>query len=63
MLLSITNEIYQSFQDGIEVRGVFLDISKAFDKAWHHGLIFKHRQYVVTDKVRSIKKQLHRGVP
>ena len=31
-LLSITHEIYKSFDDGFEVRGVFLDISKAFDK-------------------------------
>ena len=27
-LISITHEIYQSFQDGLEVRGVFLDISR-----------------------------------
>ena len=31
-LLSITHEIYSSFEDGFEVRSVFLDISKAFDK-------------------------------
>ena len=31
-LISITHEIYQSFDDGFEVRGVFLDISKTFDK-------------------------------
>ena len=30
-LLSITHEIYKSFDDMWEVRGVFLDISKAFD--------------------------------
>ena len=40
-LLSITHNIYKSFDDGYEVRGVFLDISKAFDKVWHDGLIFK----------------------
>ena len=34
-LLSITHEIYKSFDDGWELRGVFLDISKAFDKVWH----------------------------
>ena len=40
-LLSITLEIYQSFDNDLEVRGVFLDISKAFDKVWHEGLILK----------------------
>ena len=30
-LLSITHEIYKPFDDGFEVRGIFLDISKAFD--------------------------------
>ena len=43
-LISITHEIYQSFDDGFEVRGVFLDISKAFDKVWHNGLIYKLKQ-------------------
>ena len=31
-LLSITHEIYSSFDERLEVRSVFLDISKAFDK-------------------------------
>ena len=31
-LLCITHNIYQSLDDGLETRGVFLDISKAFDK-------------------------------
>ena len=31
-LLSITHETYKSFDNGYEVRGVYLDISKAFDK-------------------------------
>ena len=33
-LLLITHDIYESFADGYEFRGVFLDISKAFDKLW-----------------------------
>ena len=31
-LLAITHEIYKSFDEGFELREVFLDISKAFDK-------------------------------
>ena len=31
-LLSITHLIYKSFDDRLEARSVFLDISKAFDK-------------------------------
>ena len=43
-LLAITHEIYKSFDEGFEVRRVFLDISKAFDKVWHEGLLFKLNQ-------------------
>ena len=31
-LLSITHEICKSYDDGLEVRGMFLDISKAFGR-------------------------------
>ena len=43
-LLTITHEIYQSFDVGLEVRSIFLDISKAFDKVWHDGIIYKLTQ-------------------
>ena len=36
--------MYKSFDDGYEVRGAFLVISKASDKVWHNGLIFKLEQ-------------------
>ena len=38
-LLAITHEIYKSFDEGFKVKVVFLDISKAFDKVWHEGLL------------------------
>ena len=39
-LISITHNIYHAFDanPSLEVRGVFLDLSKAFDKVWHEGL-------------------------
>ena len=42
-LLSITTSIYESFENHDETRAIFLDISKAFDKVWHDGIIFKLR--------------------
>ena len=47
-LLSITHDIYQAFDNGFEVRGVYLDISKAFDKVWHKGFIYKLKQNGIT---------------
>ena len=53
-LLSITHEICKSFDDGFEVRGVFLDISKAFDKVWHKGIIFKLQQNGISGKLLRV---------
>ena len=42
-LVSITYEIYSAFDcnPSLEVQGVFLDLTKAFDKVWHGVLIYK----------------------
>ena len=55
-LLSITHNIYKSFDDDYEVRGVFLDISKAFDKVWHDGLIFKLQENGISDNLLKVLK-------
>ena len=40
-LLSITHVIYKSFDNGLGVRSIFLDISEASDKIWDQGLLHK----------------------
>ena len=46
-LLSIVHEIQSSFDCNppVDTRAIFLDISKAFDKVWHQGLLFNSKSY------------------
>ena len=57
-LISIMHEIYKSFDECFEVRGVFLDISKAFDRAWQDGLIFKLQKNGISGKLLLVLKSL-----
>ena len=59
--ISITHEIYQSFDAGCDVRGIFLDISKAFDKVWHEGLISKFKQNGISGKLLNLIKDFLRN--
>ena len=51
ILLYLVNEIHEAFENpkSLEIRAVFLDIAKAFDKVWHQGLLFKLKRNGVTD--------------
>ena len=42
-LLAITHEIFEAFDcnPSLEVSSVLLDISKAFEKVWYEGLLYK----------------------
>ena len=53
-LLSIAHKIISAFDDGHEVRGVFLDISKAFDSL--HGLLFKLQQNGISAELITLTK-------
>ena len=54
LLLSITQKIFTYFDIVLEVRSVFLDISKTFDKVWYAGLIFKLKQNDISGKLLQI---------
>ena len=52
-LISITHMIYSSLNhtNSHEVRGIFLDMSKAFDKVWHKGLLYKIKTFGVSSNI------------
>ena len=52
-IIFITHKIYKLFDDGCEVQGVFLDISKAFDKVWQQGLHYKLRQNCISGELSN----------
>ena len=55
-LVSITHEIYSAFDcnPSLEVRGVFLDLSKAFDEVWHDALIYKLKSLCISGSLLKL---------
>ena len=51
-LLKKTHAIYKPFDvnQSLEVRRVFLDLSRAFDEVWHDGLMYKLRRLGIWGK-------------
>ena len=63
-LLYLVNEIHEAFENpkSLEVRAVLLDISKAFDKLWHAGLIFKLKRNGICGIILKLfERYLHNG--
>ena len=57
-LLSIIHETQTAFDNNptVDVRVVFLDIPKAFDKVWYSGLLFKLQAYRVGSQLLVLLK-------
>ena len=47
-------DILNLLDEGLEARGVFLDTSKAYNKVWHKGMIYKLQQDSVPDELLNI---------
>ena len=43
-MLSMNHEILSAFDIGLDIQGLFLGISKAFNKVRHAGLVYKMLQ-------------------
>ena len=52
--LCVTHDICQSLDDGLETRGIFSDISKAFDKVWQEDPLCKLKQNGVSGSLLNI---------
>lgn len=57
-LTYLYNTFCQAIDDGKEVRVVFCDVSKAFDRVWHAGLIHKLRAAGVTGNLLNLVSYL-----
>ena len=62
-LLAITHEIFEAFDCNppLEVRSVFLDISKAFDKVWHKGLLYKLKSLRISGELYNLPENYLSG--
>ena len=62
-LLSITHKLTEALDDGKDVRIVFLDLSMAFDKVSHKGVLFKlKRKGISGNLLKWISSYLHQRV-
>ena len=55
-LLAITHEIFEAFgcYPSLEVRAVFLDITKAFGRVWHEGLLYKLKSMDISGELYNL---------
>ena len=56
LLTVITERIYRALDRCGEAKSIALDISKAFDRVWHAGLLSKIRSFGISGKIYAIVK-------
>ena len=67
-LLQITHTIFKALycHPPLDVRSVYLDISKAFDRVWHNGLLYKLKRCGVSGQllllIQSFLKDRKQGL-
>ena len=50
-LVFLYNMFSEAVDSGKEVRAIFCDISKAFDRVWHKGLLYKLKSFGITGRL------------
>ena len=55
-LLAITHNVYCAFEStpSLETCAVLLDLSKAFDRVWHDGLLYKLESYGISRNLHNL---------
>ena len=55
-LIAITHNVFTAFDanPSLEVRGIFMDLSKAFDRVWHKGFIRKLKNIGIDSNLLSL---------
>ena len=54
LLTVVSDRIARAFNRSGAFRAVALDISKAFDRVWHAGLLHKHKSYGISGQIFSL---------
>ena len=62
-LIAITYEIFEALDCNprLEVRSVFLDISKSFDKVWNEGLLYKLKLVGISGELYNLLENYPSG--